>query len=204
MRSPRLVQNNIHSLFIKIFYRFILVLRPHDGQVAYCAVPSYVHRRPQLEQLSLVLISFDKSTREQKCGSTPPSMSIRKSCSTHDFFSTAGPSPQRFLQELKEEHRVSDAEFLVDGIGYLIALAKTDLTGDLNYSEYSIVKKLFQTCTMRIGRFHETWNGSQPNARRLVDCLYRPLRSATESSSPGELDIDRSSPAEGINLAVPR
>ena len=67
-----------------------------------------------------------------------------------------------FLRELKEEHRVADAEFFVDGMGYLTALAKTDLTGDLNYSERNIVEKLFQTYTMRVGRFHETWNGSQP------------------------------------------
>ena len=61
-----------------------------------------------------------------------------------------------FLRELKEEHRVSDAEFLVDDMGYLTALAKTDLLGDLNYSERNNVEKLFQTYTMRVGRFHET------------------------------------------------
>ena len=38
-------------------HRFILALRPQVGQVAYRAVPSYVHRRPQLGQLSLVTIS---------------------------------------------------------------------------------------------------------------------------------------------------
>ena len=73
-----------------------------------------------------------------------------------------------FLRELKEEHRVCDAEFLVDGMGYLTALARTDLTGDLNYSERNIVEKLFQTYTMRVGRFHETWNGSQPSAERWL------------------------------------
>jgi len=56
------------------------------------------------------------------------------------------------------------ATFLVDGMGYLTALARTDLDGDLNYSERNIVEKLFQTFTMRISRFHETWNGSQPSA----------------------------------------
>jgi len=87
-------------------------------------------------------------------------MSIQKSCSTHDFFSIAGPSPRRFFWELKEEHRVFDTEFLVDGMSYLMALAKTDLTGDLNYFEHNLVKKLFQTYTVRAGRFHETRNGS--------------------------------------------
>nr|WP_306061206.1 DDE-type integrase/transposase/recombinase [Natronococcus sp. AD5] len=50
---------------------------------------------------------------------------------------------ETFLTELKEKHRVSDAEFLVDGMGYLIALARTDLSGHLDYSERNIVEKLF-------------------------------------------------------------
>lgn len=53
-------------------------------------------------------------------------------------------------------------------MGYLTALAKTDLTGDLNYSERNVVEKLFQTYTMRVGRFHETWNGSRPSAERRL------------------------------------
>ncbi|WP_273837982.1 hypothetical protein [Halococcus sp. PRR34] len=53
-------------------------------------------------------------------------------------------------------------------MGYLTALAKTDLLGDLNYSERNIAEKLFQTYTMRVGRFHETWNGSQPSAERWL------------------------------------
>ena len=73
-----------------------------------------------------------------------------------------------FLRELKEKHHVSDAEFLVDGIGYLTALAKTDLLGDLNCSERNIVEKLLQTYTMRVERFHETWNGGQSSAERWL------------------------------------
>jgi putative transposase len=73
-----------------------------------------------------------------------------------------------FLRELKKEHRVSDAEFLVDGMGYLTALAKTDLTGHLDYTDHNIVEKLFQTYTMRIARFHETWNGGQHSAERWL------------------------------------
>ena len=75
---------------------------------------------------------------------------------------------ETFLEELKEKHRVSDAEFLVDGMGYLTALARIDLTGHLDYSERNIVEKLFQTYTMRIERFHETWNGSQASAERWL------------------------------------
>jgi putative transposase len=75
---------------------------------------------------------------------------------------------EEFLDELKEKHRVSDAEFLVDGMGYLTALARTDLSGELNYTDRNIVEKLFQTYTMRIERFHETWNGSQASAERWL------------------------------------
>ena len=48
-----------------------------------------------------------------------------------------------FLRELKEKLRVSDAEFLVDGMGYLTTLAKTDLGGHLDYTDRNVVEKLF-------------------------------------------------------------
>ena len=53
-------------------------------------------------------------------------------------------------------------------MGYLTAVARTDLGGELNYTDRNIVEKLFQTYTMRIGRFHETWNGSQTSAERWL------------------------------------
>jgi len=87
---------------------------------------------------------------------------------------------EQFLTELKEKHRVGDAEFLVDGMGYLTALARTDLGGELKYTDRNIVEKLFQTYTMRIGRFHETWNGSQASAQRWLTGFihyYNHLRS---------------------------
>ncbi len=96
-----------------------------------------------------------------------------------------------FLRELKEKHRVEDAEFLVDGMGYLTALAKTNLSGHLDYSDRNIVEKLFQTYTMRVGRFHETWNGSQPSAERWLTAYtayYNHHRShqALENQTPIE------------------
>ncbi len=40
---------------------------------------------------------------------------------------TRGTDPAaQFFRELKEKHRVSDAEFLVDGMDYLTALANTE------------------------------------------------------------------------------
>lgn len=99
-----------------------------------------------------------------------------------------------FLRELREEHRVGDAEFLVDDMGYLITLARTDLTGHYDYSNRNIVEKLFQTYTMRIERFHETWNGSQPalgassrgqrSGRRMVRSWSHSERSSEKSTPP--------------------
>jgi putative transposase len=51
-------------------------------------------------------------------------------------------------------------------MGSLTALAQTNLSGDRSYSDRNIVEKLFQTFTMRIDRFHETWNGSQASVER--------------------------------------
>ena len=48
-----------------------------------------------------------------------------------------------FSVNSKEKHCVEDAEFLVDGMGYLTALARVDLSGHLDYSERNIVEKLF-------------------------------------------------------------
>jgi putative transposase len=98
---------------------------------------------------------------------------------------------EQFLDELKEKHRVSDAEFLVDGMGYLTALARTDLNGRLDYTDRNIVEKLFQTYTMRIERFHETWNGSQASAERWLTAYttyYNHHRShqALDNQSPVE------------------
>jgi putative transposase len=57
-------------------------------------------------------------------------------------------------------------------MGYLTALARTDLSGDLNYSDRNIVEKLFQTVSMRVGRFHETWNASQASAERWLTGFF--------------------------------
>ncbi len=75
---------------------------------------------------------------------------------------------EQFLEGLKEKHRVADAVFLADGMGYLTALARTNLSGVLNYTDRNIGEKLFETYTMRIERFHETWNGSQTSAERWL------------------------------------
>jgi len=73
-----------------------------------------------------------------------------------------------FLYRLAEKHDVADTEFLVDGAGYLTALARHELSGQLNYTERNHIEKRFQTVTMRIDRFHSFWRGSQSSARRWL------------------------------------
>ena len=62
-----------------------------------------------------------------------------------------------FLAEPKEQHDLSGTEFLVDGMGYLSALAQNDLGGHLDHVTRNLIEKWFQTLTMRIARVHETW-----------------------------------------------
>ena len=61
-----------------------------------------------------------------------------------------------------------DVRRTIRGEGRLSHLARTNLSGELNYTDRNIVEKLFQTYTMRIERFHETWNGSQTSAERWL------------------------------------
>ena len=73
-----------------------------------------------------------------------------------------------FLSELKERHDLSETEFLVDGMGYLTALAQTDLGGRLDYVTRNLIEKWFQTLTMRVDRFYNTWMGGRASARVLA------------------------------------
>ncbi len=73
-----------------------------------------------------------------------------------------------FLSELKERHDLSEAEFLVDGMGYLTALARTDLGGHLDYVTRNLIEKWFQTLKMRVERFHSTWMGGRASAARWL------------------------------------
>jgi len=86
-----------------------------------------------------------------------------------DVYSRRGTDPAAaFLHRLTEKHDVSDTEFLVDGGGYLTALFRHELSGQLNYRERNHIEKWFQTVSMRIDRFHSFWRGSQSSARRWL------------------------------------
>ena len=86
-----------------------------------------------------------------------------------DVYSRRGTDPAAaFLHRLTEKHDVADAEFLVDAGGYLTALFRHDLSGQLDYEERNHIEKWFQTVSMRIDRFHSFWRGSQSSARRWL------------------------------------
>ena len=69
-----------------------------------------------------------------------------------------------FLGQLAEKHNLSDATFLVNGMGYLTALTRCDLRGHLDYVNRNLIGKGFQTLAMRIDRFHQTWMGRRASA----------------------------------------
>ena len=78
-----------------------------------------------------------------------------------DVYSRRGTNPAAAsLHRLTEKHDLSDTEFLVDAGGYLTALFRHDLSGQLNYTERNHIEKWFQTITMRIDRFHPFSRGS--------------------------------------------
>jgi transposase-like protein len=86
-----------------------------------------------------------------------------------DVFSRRGTDPAAaFLHRLEEKHDVVDAEFLVDAAGYLTALFRRELSGQLEYRERNTIEKWFQTLSMRIDRFHSFWRGSPKSARRWL------------------------------------
>lgn len=96
-----------------------------------------------------------------------------------------------FLSELKEHHDLSETEFLVDGMGYLTALAQNDPGGHLDYAMRNLIEKWFQTLTMRIVRFHEAWMGGRASAQRWLAAFtfyynYQRPNQALDNRTPAE------------------
>ena len=73
-----------------------------------------------------------------------------------------------FLRSLTRKHDLADTVFLVDGYGYLTALARLDLSGRLDYSFRNHIEKWFHTLRMRIDRFHASWVSSQASAQQWL------------------------------------
>jgi transposase-like protein len=73
-----------------------------------------------------------------------------------------------FLRSLERKHDFADTVFLVDGYGYLTALARLDLSGRLDYSLRNHIEKWFHTLRTRIDCFHASWVGSQASAQQWL------------------------------------
>jgi putative transposase len=111
-----------------------------------------------------------------------------------DVYSRRGTDPAAaFLHRLTEKHDVADTEFLVDSGGYLTALFRHELSGQLNYEERNHIEKWFQTVTMRIDRFHTFWRGSQSSAKRWL----RRFRYHYNRDRPNQA-LDGDTPAEVV------
>jgi len=111
-----------------------------------------------------------------------------------DVYSRRGTDPAAaFLHRLTEKHDVTDAEFLVDAGGYLTALFRHDLSGQLDYKKRNHIEKWFQTVSMRIDRFHSFWQGSQSSARRWL----RRFRHHYNHDRPNQA-LDNQTPAEAV------
>jgi putative transposase len=111
-----------------------------------------------------------------------------------DVYSRRGTDPAAaFLHRLTTKHEVNDTEFLVDGAGYLTALARRFLSGQLNYSTRNHIEKWFQTVSMRIDRFHSFWQGSPASARRWL----RRFRHHYNHDRPNQA-LDGRTPAEEV------
>ena len=111
-----------------------------------------------------------------------------------DVYSRRGTDPAAaFLHRLTEKHNVADTGFPVDAGGYLTALARHELSGQLDYSDRNYIEKWFQTVAMRIDRFHSFWRGSQSSARRWL----RRLRYYYNHERPNQA-LDARTPAEEV------
>ena len=100
-----------------------------------------------------------------------------------------------FLGRLAEKHDRSEATFLVDGMGYLTALARCRLSGHLDYVERNLIEKWFQTLAMRIDRFHQTWMGRRASAQRWLTAFVHYYNRQRPNQA-----LDNCTPAEEVMI----
>ncbi len=100
-----------------------------------------------------------------------------------DVIGRGGTDPAAaFLHRLTEKHNVAETEFFVDAGGYLTALARQKLSGQLDYRTRNHVEKWFQTVTMRIDRFRSL-EGQSIQRETVAMTLQTPLQPRTTQSS---------------------
>jgi transposase-like protein len=112
-----------------------------------------------------------------------------------DVFARRGTdSAAAFLRELDEKHDLSENTLLVDGYGYLTALARIELRGRLDYVDRNQIEKWFQTLAMQIDRFHQSWVGSRPSVRRWLAVFVHYYKFHRPHQS-----LNKRTPAEVLN-----
>ena len=99
-----------------------------------------------------------------------------------------------FLHGLTEKHDCADTEFLVDGAGYLTALSRLGLSGQLEYHDRNHIEKWFYTLNMRIDRFHSSWVGSRHSVRQWLASFVHYYNSQRPHQA-----LDERTPAEEVN-----
>ncbi len=89
-----------------------------------------------------------------------------------------------FLHHLREKHDLSETELLVDQFGYRTALSRLGLSGRVNYTERNLIEKWFHTLTMRLDRFHISWEAvGRASASGLnSSCITTTVRDRTKRS----------------------
>ncbi|QRV17817.1 IS6 family transposase (plasmid) [Haloterrigena salifodinae] len=112
-----------------------------------------------------------------------------------ELFGRRGTDPAAaFLHGLTEKHDLSDAEFLVDGYGYLTALSRLGLSGHLDYVDRNHIEKWFHTLKMRIDRFHNSWVGSRASTREWIEQFVHYYNTQRPHQS-----LNKQPPAEVLN-----
>ncbi|WP_082146656.1 IS6 family transposase [Halostagnicola sp. A56] len=73
------------------------------------------------------------------------------------------------LHRVTKKHDLDDTVFLVDCYGYLTALSRLRLGGQLDYVDRNLIEKRFHTLKMRVDRFHNSWVGSRASVRDWLE-----------------------------------
>jgi len=85
--------------------------------------------------------------------------------------------------------------FLVDGYGYLTALPRLGLSGQLDYVDRNLIEKWFHTLKMRGDRFHNSWVGSRASVRNWLEQFVHYYNTQRPHQS-----LNGQTPTEVLNL----
>ncbi|ELY99873.1 Integrase catalytic region [Natrialba aegyptia DSM 13077] len=99
------------------------------------------------------------------------------------LFERRGTDPTAaFLHELTEKYDLSDAEFLVDGAGYLTDLSRFELSGHLDYVDRNHIEKWFHTLKIWVDCFHNSWVGSRARPENGLNSLSTTITHSDRTS----------------------